>query len=128
MRVVLVLLVALVIGAGCSDGGDPCGGVPSVSSGDPSPPDSVAWRVEAAELLAAAPTDSVITIVVFIHPQAKAAFREWEASSPDVSIRYEFGTISAFTVIMPVRALTEMLKLQGISAVDWSTGLYYPLC
>jgi hypothetical protein len=39
------------------------------------------WRMVADSLLAEAPPDSVLEIVVFLHPQAKQAFVDWAVST-----------------------------------------------
>lgn len=128
MRNVSVLLGALVIGSGCSGSGDPCLDDPVLNSATASAVDSTAWRAEAAELLSQAPADSVITIFVLVDPRGEAAFREWEASAADVQIRYEFRTVNAFNLTLPIRALAGLLDLDGIPLVDWGTASHYPLC
>ena len=122
----LVVPMAFLLAAGCADGRRGCDPVgPSLSVSDSTPSD---WRAEAQSLLATAPGDSVVYIGVVLHPQAKAAFRAWDEASPDVTITYEFLTISAFSVRMPVRALAEMVQLEGIEWIEWNRSWDIQLC
>lgn len=71
-------LLAPLILIGCSDAPTLCdGALPQLQQ----QADISDWRMVVDSLLAVAPPDSVLYIVVFLHPQAKQAFVDWAVST-----------------------------------------------
>lgn len=81
------------------------------------------WREEIDRLVASAPADSALEIVVFVPRAGKEEVREW-ASTHGATIRYEFTGFSGFVVQTVVRELLSLRAVQSVTGIDWNTVVY----
>lgn len=79
------------------------------------------WRAEIDSIVATAPADSVLDIVVFVAASERAAFTEW-AAQRGVPITFRFS-FSAFRITPTVADLPSLKEQRGVTGVDWGAGV-----
>ncbi|HEX9728640.1 MAG TPA: hypothetical protein VGA37_09060 [Gemmatimonadales bacterium] len=77
------------------------------------------WKDQLGYVVANRPADSVITIVVFMHPQGKQEFFEW-VDSAGVTVKYEFVGFSAVTIIARIEQLPSLKEVSRVTGIDWN--------
>ena len=85
------------------------------------------WQAEVDSVIATAPADSVLDMVVFVGVRARADFETW-AEDQDVLITYAFHGFSGYRVTLEVDDLTSLMSVSGVTGVDWGIGRIGPAC
>jgi hypothetical protein len=121
LGLVLGSIAVGVASAACSDAGvDQCmeDAVLGVTS---SAQELADWRAEADSILAIAPADSTLDIIVFVAVTSRADFEAW-AEGHQVPISYAFFGFSGYRIAPKVRDLVGLKDAPGITGLDWGVG------